>query len=291
MFRFFVIVPALLIAACTQTAPQSAADLSTADQSRLTEILAAQPDAVRSRYEYRHPQETLAFIGIKPGMSVVEVLPGNLWYTGILLPYLGESGTLTGADYPVALLANFPWMGEQRLAQKRIWVETWTAERNAARQDGDAAVAAFQLGSLPESMHGSADAVIFFRALHNLARFGEAGYLQAALRNALDVLKPGGIVGVVQHRAPESATEDFAQGKNGYLKQSFVIAQLLAAGFEFVAASEINANPKDQPAAGDNVWRLPPSLRVQPDSDALREQMKAIGESDRMTLKFRKPVS
>ncbi len=105
---------------------------------------------------------------------------------------------------------------------------------------------------------------------------------------AREMLAEDGLVGVVQHRAPESASDEWADGSKGYLKQSAVIAMFEQAGFELVAQSEINANPKDQPGADDFVWRLPPSLRTSRDDPALREAMLAIGESDRMTLTFRK---
>ncbi len=282
-----VVAGVMLLAACGGNAPAT----SNAASARLAEVLAAQPDAVKQRYRYRHPQETLEFIGVEPGMTVVEVLPGSLWYTNILLDYLGDNGHLIGVDYPVALLENFSWVSEEMLAKKRVWVTTWVADRNAARQPDDARVSAFQVGSMPAAFHGVADVVLFFRAQHNLARFSDQPYLQDALQNAWDALKPGGIVGVVQHRAPESADDSVADGSNGYLKQSFVIERMLAAGFELVATSEINANPADQPQAGDSVWRLPPSLRLPKGSTATKEAMQAIGESDRMTLKFRKPLT
>ena len=104
------------------------------------------------------------------------------------------------------------------------------------------------------------------------------------------MLKPGGIVGVVQHHAPDTASDEWANGSRGYLKKGFVIAQMQAAGFEFVASSDVNANSNDQPGAEDVVWRLPPSLRGAKDDAELTAKMLAIGESNRMTLKFRKPL-
>ena len=143
---------------------------------------------------------------------------------------------------------------------------------------------------MPEEMKGTADAVLFIRALHNLARFeGEGGFLTAALRDAYDILKPGGTVGVVQHQAREGMSDEWAGGQNGYLKKSFVIEKMQDAGFEFVAGSDINMNGKDQPTDEDKVWRLPPSLATSRDNPELKAEMEAIGESNRMTLKFRKP--
>ena len=136
----------------------------------------------------------------------------------------------------------------------------------------------------------TADAVLLIRALHNLARFeGDGGFLSAALTDVRDVLKPGGIVGVVQHEARPDMPDDWANGDNGYLKWDFVVGAMEAAGFEFVAASDLNENPLDQPTVDDKVWRLPPVMNTSRDDPALRAQMMSIGESNRMTLKFRKP--
>ena len=136
----------------------------------------------------------------------------------------------------------------------------------------------------------ASDAALFIRALHNLNRFeGDGGYLTAALNDALEALKPGGILGVVQHRAPDEMSDEWAAGQNGYLKQDALIKRIEQAGFEFVAASDINANPKDQPGEDDFVWRLPPSLFTSNANPELKEKLTAVGESNRMTLKFRKP--
>ena len=143
---------------------------------------------------------------------------------------------------------------------------------------------------MPETMANSADAVVFIRALHNVARFENKGeYLTKALNDAFSVLKPGGILGVVQQKAPETMTDEWASGARGYLKQTFVIAKMQDAGFEFVASSDINHNPKDQPGAEDIVWRLPPSLSTSREDAKLKENMQAVGESSRMTLTFKKP--
>ena len=113
--------------------------------------------------------------------------------------------------------------------------------------------------------------------------------MSEALRESFDALKPGGLVGIVQHHARDNMSDDWAQGENGYLKKGYVIDMMEAAGFELVADSEMHANSKDQPATEDFVWRLPPSLNTSEDDPELRAQMQAIGESNRMTLKFRKP--
>lgn len=267
----------------------SSAESSTPDAAA---IFAAQPDEVKARYQYRHPQETLEFFGIEPGMTVVEALPGGGWYSKLLLPYLGENGQLVGADYPYDMFAQFPNMTEERLAGKRTWVADWTAQAESWREPGAAGVSAFQMAELPESMHGTADAYLYIRALHNLARFEDGdGFLTKSLQDAYKVLKPGGIVGVVQHHARDDMPDEWADGNAGYLKDDFVIAKMEAVGFELVDSSDLNANEKDQPTEQDAVWRLPPSLQGGAENPELAAAMRDIGESNRMTLKFRKPAS
>lgn len=273
-------------------APASAPAEAETVAADLSAILDAQPDEVKARYQYRNPRETLEFFGIEPGMTVVEALPGGGWYSKLLLPYLGDGGRLIGADYPLDMWPNFSFMTEDRLEAKKTWVQDWTADAETWRQDGDASVAAFQMAALPDTMEGSADAVLFIRALHNLARFEETGgYLTTAIGDAYRVLKPGGVVGVVQHHARDDMPDAWADGNAGYLKQDFVISMMESAGFEFVGASDLNANANDQPTESDVVWRLPPSLQTSRDNPELQAQMREIGESNRMTLKFRKPVS
>ena len=252
-------------------------------QSAMNKALASQPDDVKARYIYRNPKETMSFFGIDEGMTVVEALPGGGWYTKILVPSLGSGGTLVGANYPTAIYRNFG-ADEERIAKQKTWATDWPAQVDKEKPENSAKVSGFIMGELPAAMAGTADRFLFIRALHNLARFEQdGGHLTTALKSAYDILKPGGIVGVVQHEAPESASDQWASGANGYLKRDFVIAQLEAAGFEFLASSDINANPKDVPGEKDKVWRLPPT------SD--KKEMLAIGESNRMTLKFKKPTS
>lgn len=256
----------------------------------LIQVLEAQSEEVTARYNSRHPKETLEFFGLKPGMTVMEALPGGGWYTKILLPYLGSEGTVIGADYAADMFPLFGFFSPEQIEAKKTWVTTWTTQAESWRQDSSADVSAFQLGSMPLSMASSADAVVFIRALHNVARFeNEGGYLTKTLSDAFRVLKPGGLVGVVQHKAPETMTDEWASGAAGYLKQTFVIAKMQEAGFEFVASSDINNNPKDQPGAQDTVWRLPPSLVTSREDPQLKEAMQAVGESNRMTLTFKKP--
>jgi predicted methyltransferase len=260
------------------------------DSERLASILAAQPEETQARYAYRHPQETLEFFGIEPGMAVVEALPGGGWYTKILLPYLGQAGHVWGADYSLEMYPMFGFFSEEQLEAKKTWTTKFTTDAEEWAGEEGACVSAWVFGEMPEAAQGQADAVLFIRALHNLARFDEkGGFLTAALQNAYDILKPGGIVGVVQHQARDEMPDDWANGAKGYLKKDFVIAKMEAAGFEFVAESDINQNPKDQPAESDIVWRLPPSLATSRDNPELKAELTAVGESNRMTLKFRKP--
>ena len=259
------------------------------NSEQLASVLAAQSSEVQARYIYRHPQETLSFFGIRPGMTVVEALPGGGWYTKILLPYLGSDGQLIGVDYSAEMYPLFGFFSEEQLKEKDAWVEDFTADAVEWGGEDGAAVSAFVFGSIPEDMKGKADAVLFIRALHNLARFeGQGSYLSMALKNAFDLLKPGGVVGVVQHEGRDGMPDDWAGGQMGYLKQSFVIAKMEEAGFEFVANNDINNNAKDQPTETDIVWRLPPSYATSRDNVELKAEMEAIGESNRMTLMFRK---
>jgi len=262
--------------------PAGAADIAT--------VLAAQPAATKARYGARHPQETLEFFGIAPGMTVVEALPGSGWYSRILIPVLGSDGRLIGADYALDMYPRFNFYDAAYLEAKKTWTDTWTAEAETWRGADGAEVDAFVFGSMPDAFVGQADAVLFVRALHNLARFEDAGgYLSTALDEAYRILKPGGIVGVVQHMAPDDASDAWADGSRGYLKKQFVIDQMTAAGFEFVKESDININLADVPGKNDVVWRLPPALATSKDDPGLRDLYLAIGESTRMTLLFRKP--
>jgi len=188
-----------------------------ADNNALDEVLAAQPEKVQDRYQYRHTKETLKFFGIKPGMTLVEGLPGGGWYTKILLPYLGSDGALIGADYNESMYPKFGFFSQEDLDAKKTWVADWTEEANGWRADGDAALEAFQFGSMSDDMKGTADAVLMIRALHNLARFeNDGGYLTSAMKDAFDALKPGGVAGVVQHKARDEMPDDFADGSHGY---------------------------------------------------------------------------
>jgi predicted methyltransferase len=296
-YRLLVGAIALALAACSKPAPesttaperQSQPAVSTASV-KLEATLAAQSDEVKARYVHRHPKETLEFFGVQPGMTVIDTLPGEVWYSGILLDYLGPDGKVIGASYSRDMWKVYGRFApsDDELAQ---WTTMFTEKLNAKRGDDDATVAAIHYGAIPDELTGTVDVALLVRTIHHFMRLeDQGGHLTALLQDLQKVLKPGGIVGVVAHRAPEDNADAWASGNAGYVKQSAVIAAFEKAGFEFVEASEINANPKDRPTEQDMVWRLPPTLATSRDNPELRAQMEAIGESDRMTLKFRKPL-
>lgn len=269
----------LVLLSCLIASSASAADLAT--------VLGAQPAQTQARYGTRHPLQTLEFFGIKPGMTVIEALPGGGWYSRIISQYLGSGGRLIGADYAYAMYPMFNFYDDAYLEAKKSWTTTWKKD---AAEFGDAAVDAFLFGSMPSSIDGEADAILFIRATHNLARFeGNGGYLTSALADAHQALKSGGIVGVVQHMAPADASDAWANGSNGYIKKQFVIDKFTAAGFTFVGESDVNINPADKPTEDDFVWRLPPSLATSKDKPALAASYRSVGETSRMTLLFKKP--
>jgi predicted methyltransferase len=290
---------ALLLFACTQqvapapatpdaegTAPGAS---SAPAAERLDAVLTAQSDEVKARYAHRHPKETLQFFGVEPGMTVVDTLPGPVWYAGLLLDYLGSSGKVIAADYGPEMWTKFGEYSPDP-KQKANWPADTMAKMETQRSADDAAVGAFQYGSIPDELAGTVDVVLAIRALHHFMRLEASdGYMTKALADMKKVLKPGGIVGVEQHRAPETSSDAWAKGDSGYVKQSAVIAAFEKAGFELAGSSEVNANPKDQPTDKDMVWRLPPTLATSQSNPELKAQMEAIGETDRMTLKFRKP--
>ncbi len=269
----------------------AAAPAPMGNSARLAGVLAAQPEERQARYPYRHPQETLEFFGIEPGMTVVEVLPGRGWYSPILVSYLGSEGHLVGADYPLDMWSNFAFADEAFIEKRRAWVDTWPEDAAGWRGDDGSSAEATRIGEFREGLAGTVDAVLFIRALHNLNRFEDVGdYRSKALSDTMMLLKPGGVVGVVQHQAPEERGLEWADGSRGYLNKGAVIAFFEAAGFELVAESDVNANSLDVPGEEDIVWRLPPSLNTSKDNPDLRAQYEEIGESNRMTLLFRKPA-
>jgi predicted methyltransferase len=256
--------------------------------SALTQVVAARSAEDRARDVYRHPAETLSFMQVNPGMVVAEALPGGGWYTTILANYLGGSGTLYGVNYVDRMWPLFGFMDEDTI-DKRIASTNKFASTVKGFTDNGIKAKGFTFSSIPSEATGKVDRVLMIRALHNLNRFEEqSGTRSQALAGVRAMLTEDGLVGVVQHRLPESASNEGADGSRGYLKQSAVITLFNDAGFELIAQSEINANPKDKPGPADVVWRLPPSFNGSEDDAEKRAAMKAIGESDRMTLLFKK---
>ena len=186
------------------------------------------------------------------------------------------------------MLPRFSWMTPERIEKAKADMAVFD-QKVAGFTDNGISASAFAFDGVPDEVKGTVDRILFIRSLHHLNRFeGEAGTLTRALADTHAMLSDDGLVGVVQHRAPEDAPAQTVLGHRGYLKQSDVVAAFEAAGFELVGESEINANAADQPGPEDVVWRLPPSLRGADEDPELKAKMEAIGESDRMTLLFAK---
>lgn len=233
----------------------------------LTAALAAptrKPENVK-RDGQRHPRETLTFFGVRPGLNVVELWPGGGWYTEVLAPLLHEQGTLTAVVPTGKYLQPYKdFIASQPTVYDRVQVVEVTPPALAYGPDG------------------AADVVLTFRNVHGWVSNGYAKQVHEA---AFKALKPGGVFGVVEHRAkPGSSPEESA--KSGYISEEAEIALATAAGFVLEEKSEINANPKDTKDYPNGVWSLPPSFRG---GDVDKEKFAAIGESDRMTLRFKKP--
>ncbi len=227
-----------------------------------------------ARNVYRHPVETLAFFGLEDDMTVIEALPGELWYTEILAPVLREKGKLIAASFDMSA----PGIVDYQKKAHELLLGRIAKEPGVFGKVGVAKLSppnGIDLGPA-----GSADMVLTFRSTHGWLNGGVADQIYSAF---FEVLKPGGVLGIEQHRAgPKTNREAFS----GYVPEETVIAIAEKAGFVLEARSEINANPKDTADHAAGVWTLPPSLRL---GDRDREKYLAIGESDRMTLRFRKP--
>ena len=226
-----------------------------------------------ARDQWRHPYDTLTFFGIKPNMTVVELTPGGGWYTEILAPYLRDSGKLITAD------AAFDPAKRPLVAFKK------KLDANPA-VFGKVAPGVFEPPSTYNfAAPGSVDMVVTFRNLHNWIEEGGDDELKSVFRAVYTSLKPGGVLGIEEHRLPEAMPQD-AKASSGYVHESYVIKMAESVGFRLAAKSDVNANPNDKADHKNGVWALPPTLA---NRDQDRDKYRAIGESDRMTLKFVKP--
>ena len=230
--------------------------------------------ANKARDPFRHPTEVLTFFGIKPDSVVVEILPGaGGYWTEILAPYLRDKGHYVAANGESSSTSEETRKDNAGFAAKmagapalydKVEVSEFAADRHAI------------------APAGSADFVLTFRNLHNWMAKGEA---EATLKTFYAALKPGGALGIVEHRGLDTVPQD-PLAKSGYVRQDFAIALIESVGFKFAGASEANANPKDTKDYAVGVWALPPTYRLK---DQDRDKYAAIGESDRFTLKFVKP--
>lgn len=266
--RFLPLLLVMLFSACGAVKP--------AGDDRLQQAVAGEHRSADyvARDQYRHPAETLAFFGLRPDATVVEIWPGGGWYTEILAPYLRDQGKYYAAHFPdlekPAFFKKARAMYQQKLdAKPDIYSQVKVTELLPPAYTEMAPA-------------GSADFVLTFRNVHNWMNNNSA---EAMFQAIYTTLKPGGVLGVVEHRAA-AGTDLQTMIKSGYVTEQQVRDYAAAAGFEFIAATEINANPKDTKDYAEGVWTLPPTLRLK---DQDREKYLAIGESDRMTLKFRKP--
>lgn len=235
-----------------------------------------------ARDQYRNPAETLAFFQIEPNMTVAEYGPGGGWYTRVLAPYLMPSGKYIAFNQDSDGRA---YRTRAQEARSKGWTESFKSSL-AEMMDVEAdAVTAFETDEMPDDVAGTVDRVVIFRSMHGLNIGNRA---DTVLKAARMMLKDDGMVGVVQHRAPEGASyDDYGARQRGYMRKQDVVAIFAANGFELAAESEINANAKDPANWERGVWTLPPVLATGED-DAKRSEYIAIGESDRMTLLFKK---
>ena len=232
-------------------------------------------DSNKARDAYRNPKKTLEFFGLQEDMTVVEIWPSGGWYAEIIAPYLNESGQYISAGYDPN--------------DENSYFRTNVAKfMDRLNQDPDLySNVQHTVLKLPDRIEiaesNSADMVLTFRNIHNWMSRGQA---EAVFEEFFKVLKPGGVLGVVEHRGDSSIPQD-PEAKSGYVNQEYAIALAEKAGFVFVASSEINANPKDTKNHREGVWTLPPNYSSLNDHE--KERYSEIGESDRFTLKFHKP--
>jgi len=262
----------LALALCATACASTPADST---RSALDAALAGthRSDANRARDAFRHPKETLEFFGFKDEMVVLELWPGGGWYTEVLAPVLRDRGQLIAAHLDAEASAY---------AKRSRTAYDEKIAASPALYDKVKVVVLQPPARIELGPADSVDMVLTFRNLHN---WMQSNQLEAVFTAAFRVLKHGGTFGVVEHRAKADA-DDATVAKSGYVREQYAIQMAERAGFQFVGKSEINANPKDTKDHPEGVWTLPPSYRL---GDKDRAKYQAIGESDRMTLRFIKP--
>lgn len=249
-----------------------------ADQKNMLSEIITSPhrsEANITRDQYRHPQQTLGFFGVQSDMTVIEIWPGKGWYTEILAPYMKQGGgQFIAAGFP---LKSGPEWRQNMQAEYQGWLAASPAMYDQVKIVQFGPPYFWTLGK-----EDSADAVLTFRNVHNWLK---GGYEDDMFKAFYKVLKPGGVLGVIDHRAPYN-TELKVMKESGYLSEDMVIMFAKKAGFVLEALTDINANELDDKQHPKGVWTLPPTLRL---GELDRDKYLAIGESDRMTLRFRKP--
>lgn len=279
---------ALLLSALTLALPaaasvaQSTTPLAKAAKADIAAAVASPlRDKDRARDQYRRPAETLEFFQVAPDMKVGEYAPGGEWYSRLLGLYLGPKGKLVGLYFdPTSGAFN-----EKSQQGIRDGATKYPADVAAASGLPADRFSAMTLEKIPDSEKGTFDRILVMRMMHNLLRWNIADREIKAMR---DLLKPDGMIGIEQHRAKPDAPFSYSDGSKGYLREADVIKFMEVNGFTFVGKSEANANKRDPANWEGGVWTLPPVLRGATEESKARLQ--AIGESDRMTLLFRKRV-
>ena len=263
--RFLTPLLAIALVACTPAQMQGEIPLPHG-------LLAAphRSPANVARDPYRHPFGTLSFFGVREDSVVVEILPGSAgYYMEILAPFLKDEGLFIAASRDATAAPQYLADHQKLLARLKAEPDLY----------GKVQVTQFNAGLHDIAPPGSADFVLTFRNLHNWVERNEA---EGALRAIHKALKPGGVLGVVDHRGRTDQSQE-AQMKSGYVRQDYAIALIERAGFKLAGTSEVNANPRDTKDHPAGVWTLPPTYRLK---DQDRAKYQAIGESDRFTLKF-----
>ncbi len=278
--KHFLLAP---IAAFALAAP-SLADDHTAEAPSIDDVLASElraDDAARD--QYRNPKETLAFFGVEPTMTVAEYGPGGGWYTRVLAPFVMPKGKYIAFNGDSDART---YRDRAQEARAKGWTERFKSGLAEAMNVEADSVSAFEIDEMPEDVAGTVDRVVIFRSMHGL-NIGNSA--DDVLKAARMMLKDDGMVGVVQHRAPEGASyDDYGARQRGYMRKQDVVAIFEANGFELAGESEVNANPKDTADYEGGVWTLPPSFGFGRQSEEEMARHRAIGESDRMTLLFKK---